>query len=104
MVQKEEKLKEALKELAAEFFNRESNRTSLITITNVELKSHNTKAVIQISVLPRDQEPAALDFLHRKLGDFRKYVSEHLRVMYVPFFEVAIDQGEKNRQRIEEIS
>ena len=28
---------------------------------------------------------------------------EHSRIGYVPFFEVAIDVGEKNRQRIDEI-
>lgn len=101
---KEEKIKETVKTLAAEFFSRESNRTSLITITNVELKSKNSIAVIMFTVLPQNQEKAALDFMHRQLTDFREYVTNHSRMMRVPFFEVAVDEGEKNRQRIEDIS
>lgn len=101
---KEEKIKETVKTLAAEFFSRESNRTSLITITNVGLKSKNSIAVIMFTVLPQNQEKAALDFMHRQLTDFREYVTNHSRMMRVPFFEVAVDEGEKNRQRIEELS
>jgi ribosome-binding factor A len=104
MQQKEQKLKEAIRELAAEYFSRESNRTSLITITDVELKSRNSKAVILFTVLPSTQEAAVLDFMHRQLSDFREYVSSHARLMRVPFFDVAIDMGEKNRQKIDEVS
>jgi ribosome-binding factor A len=101
---KESKLKETIKELAAEYFSRESNRTSLITITNVELMSRNTRATILFTVLPQTQEPAALGFMHRQLSDFREYVNEHARMMRVPYFDVAVDEGEKNRQKIEDIS
>lgn len=102
--QKDAKLKEVIRELAAEYFSRESNRTSLITITDVELKNRNSKATILFTVLPENQEAAALDFIHRKLGDFREYVGDHARMMRVPFFDAAIDLGEKNRQKIAEIS
>ncbi|MFA6404539.1 MAG: ribosome-binding factor A [Candidatus Paceibacterota bacterium] len=101
---KEQKLKELIKELAAEFFSRESNRTSLITITDVEIKNRGSRAVIMFTVLPQDQEPAALDFIHRQLTDFRTYVCEHARMMRVPYFDVAIDKGEKNRQKIDMIA
>jgi ribosome-binding factor A len=104
VTQKDLKLKELLRELAAEFFSRESNRTSLITITSVELKERNSKAVVLFTVMPEDQEPAALDFMRRKLSDFREYVGKHARMMRLPFFEVAIDKGEKARQRLDEIS
>lgn len=100
---KDSKLKETIKNLAAEFFSRESNRTSLITITDIELKSRNARAVILFTVLPEDQEAAALDFMHRQLSEFRTFLGSHSKIMRIPFFEVAIDKGEKNRQRIEEI-
>ena len=103
MSQKDEKMKEVIRELAAEFFSRESNRTSLITITDVVLKSRSSKSIILFTVLPENQETAALDFMHRQLGNFREYVGEHARLMRVPFFEVAVDKGEKNRQRLDEI-
>ncbi|MDD5165119.1 MAG: hypothetical protein PHG25_01095 [Candidatus Pacebacteria bacterium] len=101
--QTENRTKEILRELASEFLMRESNRTSLITITSVELFSRASKAKILFTVLPENQEQAALDFFTRRLRDFREYVQEHARMMRVPFFEVAIDVGEKNRQRIDEI-
>lgn len=100
---KESKLKELIRELAAEFFSRESNRTSLITITDVEIKNRGAKAVIMFTVLPQDQEPAVLDFMHRQLTDFRTYVCEKARMMRVPYFDVAVDKGEKNRQKIDKI-
>jgi len=104
MTLKESKLKEIIRTLAADFFSRESNRTSLITITDVELKSRNANATILFTVLPVDQEAAALDFTHRKLGELREYINDHSRMMRVPFLDVAIDEGEKNRQRIDVLS
>ncbi|MBU6426842.1 hypothetical protein KGQ27_01240 [Patescibacteria group bacterium] len=101
---KESKLKELIKTLAAEYFSRESNRTSLITITDVVLKSRGKIAVIMFTVLPQDQEAAALDFMHRQLTDFRNFVMDNARMMRVPYFEVAVDKGEKNRQRLDSIS
>ena len=101
--QKDQKMKEVLRELASEFLMRESNRTSLITITAVELEARGSRAKILFTVLPETQEAAALDFLTRRLGDLRDYVQDHARMMRVPFFTAALDIGEKNRQRIDEI-
>lgn len=103
MSQKDEKLKELIRELAAEFFSRESNRQSLITVTGVELGERGGKATILVTVLPQDHEEAAIGFIHRQLGDFREYVMAHARMMRIPYFDVRIDAGEKNRQRIDEI-
>ena len=104
MSQKDDKIKEIIRELAAQFFSRESNRTSLITVTGIELLSHGTRATILITVLPESQEAAALDFAERQLSDFKQFVHDHSRLVRVPFFGVKIDIGEKNRQKIEEIS
>ena len=103
MTQKDDKLKEILRELAAEYFSRQSNRQSLITVTGIELFNRGSKARILITVMPEEQEQAAVGFIHRQLTDFRQHVREHSRIGHIPFFEVAIDVGEKNRQRIDEI-
>ena len=103
MQQKHNKIKEMLRELAAEFFSRTSNRLSMITITDVELLSRGGKARILMTVLPESMEESALEFAHRQLSDFREYVKEKSRIGRIPFFEVRIDSGEKNRQRIDEI-
>jgi ribosome-binding factor A len=101
---KHDKLQELLRELAASFFSRESNRQSLITITSVEVLSKGGRAIIRITVLPEDQEQSAVEFMSRRLSDFREYVRTNSRIGRVPFFDVEIDIGEKNRQRIEEIA
>ena len=104
MTQKDLKLKEILRELAAEYFSRESNRQSLITITDVEVFNHGSKARVLITVMPESSEQTVLEFMHRQLTEFRQHVMENSRIGHVPFFEVAIDVGEKNRQRIDDLS
>ena len=101
---KDTKLQEVIRELAAEYFSRVSNRQSLITVTSVETFARGSKARILVTVLPVEQEEAAVSFLHRQLTDFREYVMEKARLMRVPYFEVALDTGEKNRQRMDDIS
>ncbi len=104
MNQKDQKIKEIIKELAAQFFSKESNRQSLITITDVELLSKGGKAVILITVLPEDKENDAVEFIHRRLHDLQEYIRENSRIARIPYFEVRIDYGEKNRQRIDSIT
>ena len=103
-LQKDDKLKEMIRELAATYFSRESNRLSLITITDVEIFGHGSRGRILMTVLPTSKEQEALDFAHRQLTEFRQYVMDNSRIGHVPFFEVAIDVGEKNRQRMDELT
>lgn len=103
MNQKDNKVQEILRELAAAFFSKESNRQSLITITGVEIGGRGSQATILMTVLPEDKEEVALDFAHRQLTDFKKYVMDNSRIARIPFFSVKIDKGEKNRQRLDEI-
>lgn len=93
-----------IKHLAADFLQRESNRMSLITVTSVQLLNKRTRALILFTVLPVHKEPEAVDFANRKRNDFRDYVKKNGRLQRLPKFEFGIDFGEKNRQRIEEIS
>ena len=104
MNQRDSKIKEIIRELAADFFSRESNRLSLITVTDVEIRSRGATAVILVTVLPENQEETALDFMHRQLTDFKEYVKEHSKIQRIPFFIVSLDRGEKNRQRLDEIA
>ncbi len=104
MNQKDDKIKEIIRTLAAEYFSRESNRQSLITVTNIDLRNRASKAIILITVLPESMEQVALEFTKRQLSGFREHVQKNSRIMRVPFFEVRIDHGEKNRQRIDEMA
>ena len=102
--QKDQKIEEIIRELAAEFFARESDRTSMITVTEVHLMSRGGKALIKISVFPESEEQKALEFANRQMHDFKEFVIQKSRLGRIPFFEVVLDIGEKNRQNIDDIS
>lgn len=97
------KITNQIKELSATFIEKEAGPSSMITVTRVVLSADNKRATIMISVLPREKENAAYGFIRRNLGDLRKYVIKGLRIKPVPFLNVEIDEGEKNRQRIDEL-
>jgi ribosome-binding factor A len=101
---KEQKIEEHLKHLAAEFIQRESNGTSLITVTSVHMSDRLTRAHIFFTVLPDNKQEQVLDFLNRNRSEFREHIKKHSRLGRLPSVTFALDFGEKNRQRIEEIS
>ncbi|MES2930657.1 MAG: ribosome-binding factor A [Patescibacteria group bacterium] len=98
-----EKITNHIRELAAVYIEREAGPTSLITVTRVLLSPDGKSAKIMISVLPRDKEQAAYGFIRRNLGDLRKFITKGLSINPIPFLAVEIDEGEKNRQKIDEL-
>ena len=104
MSQRDEKLKDLIKNTAADFMQKQSNYTSLITITDVSLSDRGKRARIFFTVLPVEKEKAALDFAKRMRAEFQNFFAEHARMRALPYFDFEIDKGEKNRQHIDEIS
>jgi ribosome-binding factor A len=100
---RKEKITNLIKELSATFIERESGNSSIITVTRVLLTPDNKKANILITVLPKEKENAALNFIKRNLGEMRIYISEKLKINPVPFLSVSIDTGEIIRQKIDEL-
>ena len=98
---KKERFEEIIRNSAAKFLALESNRTSLITVTRVETNEPGTTATVFFTVLPDNQEAAALDFVKRQRGNFREFVKKNARLMRIPFFDFEIDLGEKSRQKID---
>lgn len=98
-----EKIKNGIKELAALYIEKEAGPTSLITVTRVVLSDDGKRAIIMISVLPAEKEKAAYGFIKRNLGELRKHVTKNLRINPIPFLDVQIDEGEKNRQKIDDL-
>ena len=102
-MERNEKVAIHIKELAALFLGRENNRTSLITVTGANCSPDMKKATIFITVLPSDKEDNALQFVKRQRGDLREFLKKNLPIKTIPFIDVAIDLGEKNRQKIDEL-
>ena len=101
---KDEKVKEIIRHEAANFLSRESNRTSLITVTDIVLKDRGTRALVLFTVIPDHAEEAALDFLRRKRRDLRDHLKKHTKLRTIPFIDKMLDHGERNRQKIDELS
>ena len=97
------KVANQIKELAAEFLGRENNRTSLITVISCNTSPDLKKATIFITVLPNKKEHDALDFSKRKRPEMRDYLKKKMNLKVIPFLDIRIDDGEKNRQKIDEL-
>ena len=98
---KDEKTAALIKNLAADFLQRESSGASLITVTRVALSNKGRTADIFFTVYPENKERAATEFTGRKAAEFQEYVKSHAKMRVVPFFRFGIDKGEKNRQRLD---
>ena len=96
-------MKNLLRNLTAEFLNHESNRTSLITVTDVNLTKDARSAIILISVFPENKTKGALDFVKRRRKDLSKYIKTHGKLKRIPRFDFDIDYGEQNRQHIDKL-
>jgi ribosome-binding factor A len=100
---RQKKAANLIKEIAAQFLERESNGTSLITVTSASISPDFRKASIFITVLPVEKEANALEFAKRKRTELRGFLKKNLEIKNIPFVDIAIDQGEKNRQKIDEL-
>jgi ribosome-binding factor A len=101
---RDERLRQALLQEASKFVSLESNRRSLVTPTRIEMSKDAKYVTIFVSVFPESMETAAIDFLKRKRSEFKHHIKKNTRVARIPFVDFELDEGEKARQRIEEIS
>ncbi len=99
-----ERLQEALREVAAEFLVREANRNTLMTVTRAVLSEDAKRASIMITVLPDTAEAEALAFANRNRTELKDFFKKRVRGALPPDITFEIDMGEKNRQRLDEIS
>jgi ribosome-binding factor A len=100
---RDEKLSAAIQEVASKFINEESNRQSLVTVTRVAMEDKGKRATVFFTALPQHKEAQVLDFLSRKAGELRRILTDKKIVGFAPRISFAIDSGEHNRQRIDEL-
>lgn len=94
----------AIAQMAGEFLARESNVKALITVTRATVSPTYKEVMVFISVLPEAMETQALKFAKRARTDFRAYIKNQGRLHPIPIVDFVIDLGEKNRQRIDELT
>lgn len=98
-----ERLQEALRTAAAEFLSREANRSSLITVTGAQISDDGKRGKILMTVYPDSAEEQAVEFANRHRTEFGEFFKKRVKAQ-IPLIEFVIDMGEKNRQRLDELS
>ena len=99
-----EKNVEALRGAAAEFLSREAGRQTLITVTRAELSDNRRTGIIFITVFPDTAEQEAVQFANRNRGELGKFFEKRVRGMRMPHVEFVIDEGDKHRRRLDELT
>ncbi len=100
---RQDKMRQLLREIIARFFSREAGPRSLITVTDVTISPDFKRATVYITTIPTSEEARALEFAKRKRTELRDYIAEHGKLKVLPVFEVKLDEGERNRQRIDDL-
>jgi len=101
---KDDKFISLISRFAGEYFSIESSKDSLITITRTEIFDRGKRALVYFTALPREKEQAALEFAKRRRNDFRQFIMSKKSFGFAPKIDFCIDEGEHNRQRIDELS
>lgn len=102
--QRQKKVSELIREIASKMISRETNRTSLITVTNIDVSPDLKKCTVFVSVFPESAQDSAINFLKRKRRELKAEMRQNSNLRNIPFFDFDLDIGEKNRQLIEDIS
>lgn len=93
----------ALRTIAQDFFQKESSGSSMITVTKATISKDLKQADIFITVLPENKEDMALSFAKRMRTDLRTEIKKKLQIRVIPNVEIKIDEGEKVRQKMDNI-
>jgi ribosome-binding factor A len=104
MSRRDDRIATTIAHEAAAFIAQEASTESLITVTRAIPFAHGERYSVMVSVFPEDKASAALAFLERKRGAFSEHLKANARLGPLPRIEFALDTGEQNRQRLDEIS
>lgn len=93
-----------LLEEAGRYIAREAGRSTLITPTRANFSKDRKNATIYVSVFPEQESTHAIEFLMRHKDLFRNDLKKTARFARLPFIRFEIDEGERNRQHLDDIS
>lgn len=102
MTDRTDKVEKMIMKIASQFIENESNKSSLVTVSRVNITSDLKEAKIFISVLPETKENEVIEFLKRNLGELRNYFKEKTIIKTLPFFSIEIDQALKLERKIDD--
>lgn len=104
MAWRQEKINSLIKKLAGEFILREIKlEKSLITVMRADISSDIKNLKIFITVYPEKEENKALKELEKNLSEWQKFLASKFKARFLPYSKFLIDEGEKNRQKVENL-
>ena len=77
---------------------------SLITVTRADIAPNLRNVTIFVSILPKSREEEMMKSLKRLRTDLHDFLKNKTVLRDVPTVDFAIDLGEENRQRIDELT
>ena len=95
-VHKTKRVESLILECVAEFLARESNRTSLITATDIQLTRDKRCATISLSVLPDTESAKAVAFANRKAPGLYDFIRSRVRLRTIPRVRFVSESKEKS--------
>ena len=104
MSRRDKRIAELIGHEAASYIAREAGNQSMITVTRTVLSANAERATVFVTVFPLEQTGPALSFLLRIAHDFRTHLAKNTKFHPLPKIEFLLDDGELNRQRLDEIS
>jgi ribosome-binding factor A len=102
MTDRQEKVHNLIRQLAAKFLQTKTGGGYLISLTDSSITDDMKRVKIFMTVLPDTEEKTALKFVAEQSSDLKDYLKKNMNLKFIPFITFAIDKGEKSRQRFEE--
>ena len=99
---RQEKINSLFERLASSFFAKEKTG-SIVTITRIVSSKDLKSSKIFISIFPESREKEIFSLLKGRAGELRRYIGSQIKMKFLPFFEIVIDEEEKARQKIDKI-
>ena len=101
---RKERVLSTLKKVLADFLREEGGSSLLITVTDLSISRDLKYSTVYISIFPESMEAETLMNLEKRKKEMRNFVKIHTRLKTLPFFDLKIDEKEKNRQKIDALS
>lgn len=74
-----------------------------MTVTDATISPDLKRATIYFTTFPESEQERALEFAKRKRTELRDFIGTHAKLRALPVLEIKIDEGERNRQKIDEL-
>jgi ribosome-binding factor A len=100
---RDERTISTLKRFTAEWLNQNMPAGTLVTVTNFRLSRDHEGATVFVSVLPETKEEEVRESFRKQGHDLHDYLGKNIRMGHIPFVNLDIDYGEKNRRQVEKI-